>query len=78
MPLLKPQDVATLLSVSTITLEKWRRKGIGPRYLKLNRGAKCVIRYRPEAVDAYLAACERSTDVGDQQLPVAAPSEALG
>lgn len=42
-------EVATRLGVSRFTLRAWRRRGTGPRFLKLGR----AVRYRPEDVDAF-------------------------
>jgi len=44
-PLLKEADVANLINVCPATLEMWRSKRIGPRYIRLN-GCRAV-RYRP-------------------------------
>lgn len=49
-PLLRERQAAEWLGVSPRTLELWRRQGNGPRFVKLG-GA---VRYRPEALDAYL------------------------
>jgi hypothetical protein len=44
--------------VSARTLEDWRRQGLGPDFVTIS--AK-MVRYRPEAVDRWLAALERKT-----------------
>lgn len=44
--------------VSPRTLQRWRRDGEGPAYLKL--GGK-LVRYRQSALDAYLAAATRTS-----------------
>lgn len=49
--LLLPATVAVLLALTTKTLEQWRWRGIGPRFLKLGR----LVRYRRSDVDAWLA-----------------------
>ena len=41
--MLKPADAAERLSVSPLTLQKWRVTGGGPRYVKVGRG----VRYDP-------------------------------
>lgn len=43
IPMLKPEEVAEILNVSVRTLETWRYKGIGPKYLKISQ--RCI-RYR--------------------------------
>jgi phage terminase Nu1 subunit (DNA packaging protein) len=59
--LLTTEDLAALLGdVSVRTLEKWRRVGGGPDFVPLGRGR--VVRYRPQAVDRWLAAKERSNN----------------
>lgn len=50
-PLLHPKVVAHHLGVSTRTLEGWRYRGGGPRFVVL--GPRCI-RYRPEDVDAFI------------------------
>lgn len=35
-----------------MTLYKWRKRGVGPGYLKLDGG---MVRYPAEAVDEYMA-----------------------
>ena len=42
--------VAKHLGVATITLTKWRMKGIGPRYIKIGS----YVRYRPDDVRAWI------------------------
>lgn len=57
--LLTTEQVAELLGdVSKRTLEDWRRLGRGPDFVPFG---KTMIRYRPEAVDAWLRSRERST-----------------
>jgi hypothetical protein len=50
--LLTSREVATLLSVSVRSLERWRVAGIGPRFVRLNH----AIRYRQQDLDAHVAA----------------------
>lgn len=42
---LTTRQLAERLSMSTITLEVWRMKGIGPSYRKLGSSAKAHVRY---------------------------------
>lgn len=57
--LLTPEDVATLLGVEVKTLYNWRSAGVGPVALKVGK----YLRWRPEAVDAYLASLEPVSNV---------------
>jgi hypothetical protein len=52
--LLTTRQVAAILNVSIETVRKWRRRGIGPMFLKLDSGA---VRYRLEEVQKYLSDC---------------------
>ena len=55
--LLATGPAATRLGVCVQTLNAWRIRGIGPRYLKLG----AAVRYDPADLDAYLAACARTS-----------------
>ncbi len=65
-PLYDTQGAAAYLGgdkpLSERTLEKWRREGGGPPYVVI--GSKCV-RYRRSALEAFLAAGERSSTSHD-------------
>jgi len=52
MTLLTQREAALVLRLSERTLERWRVSGIGPRFVRLNHS----IRYRPEDLDAHVAA----------------------
>lgn len=52
MPNLNQQELAARWTLSPRTLEQWRWRGVGPRYLKL--GGRIV--YRLEDVEAFEAA----------------------
>lgn len=47
---LTTQEVADLLNVRRTTLEAWRSRGGGPKFMKLGR----VVRYRRRDVDQWL------------------------
>lgn len=47
----KPKDAAAYLAVTTTTLNNWRERGTGPRYVRLSNRA---VRYRPADVEAWL------------------------
>ena len=49
--LLTSEQVAGMLNVKVGTLQGWRARGVGPRYMRLNR----QIRYSLADVRAYLA-----------------------
>lgn len=52
--LLTPQQVADLLQVSTGTLENWRLKNHGPKFLKLGRQHRSPVRYRLQDVEDWM------------------------
>ena len=52
--LLPPDSVAALVSISIVTLTRWRRLGTGPRFVKVGRR----IVYRRGAVEAWLGSRE--------------------
>ena len=51
--LLTSQEAAGILRVSLQRLESWRRKGIGPAFIKINAR---TINYRSADIEAFLAA----------------------
>jgi len=64
--LLNETQVADQLAISPRTLQMWRYKGGGPRYLKIG----AAVRYRPEDVEDWLEQQVRvsSSDPGPQTL----------
>lgn len=52
--LFTPEQVAKLLSVSIRTLEDWRYKKKGPKYIRL-MGKQSGIRYPEDLLDDFLA-----------------------
>ena len=46
---LSDTEVADRLGVSPFTVRAWRRKGNGPRFMKMGR----AVRYRSEDVEAF-------------------------
>jgi hypothetical protein len=50
--LLRTDEAAHRLQLTTRTLELWRRRGVGPRYIRLNAR---TIRYRVEDLNGWLA-----------------------
>lgn len=53
--LMNQEQAAALLGLSPRTLEQWRLKGGGPAFVRMSH--RCV-RYRREALDAWLMARE--------------------
>jgi hypothetical protein len=51
--LITEQQVAALLLVTPDTLERWRREGRGPVYVKMGH----LVRYRLEDVENFVEAC---------------------
>jgi predicted DNA-binding transcriptional regulator AlpA len=49
--LLRERQVAEWLRVSPSCLRMWRHRDWGPKYIKIGRS----VRYRPEAVDEFIA-----------------------
>ncbi len=49
-PLLNEDEAAVFLNVDVKTLQYWRWKGGGPRFVKLGR----LVRYEISALDAYI------------------------
>ena len=56
-PLLKTHEAASRLALSHRTLEKLRRRGDGPLFVKIGR----AVRYRPSDLDRWLASMERTS-----------------
>lgn len=52
MELLKPHEVAKMLTVHPDTLRVWRRDGKGPAYVRIEGR----VLYMPQDVQAYIAA----------------------
>lgn len=50
-PLLSEDDTAKLLKVARRTLQDWRFRGIGPRFVRMGRR---TVRYRPQDVREYV------------------------
>jgi excisionase family DNA binding protein len=61
--LLTREEVAELLGISVITLDRWRKQGKGPLHIRLD--AARGVRYRRESLEAWLAQREgfRTTKV---------------
>ena len=52
--LLTTEDVAAYLGVAPATVIWWRSQKQGPAFVRLGRGKRAPIRYRPEALEAYI------------------------
>lgn len=57
---LTTEQLATHLSVSTVTLKLWRARARGPRFHKIGR----KVRYERADVDAWLASCAVGAPAG--------------
>jgi predicted DNA-binding transcriptional regulator AlpA len=53
--LLTTQQVAAILQFKEQSLANMRRRGTGPRFIKLGSSAKAQVRYPRLALDAWLA-----------------------
>jgi predicted DNA-binding transcriptional regulator AlpA len=63
--LLPPNDVSDVTGASTVTLARWRRQGIGPRFVKLGR----KVFYPRDALADWIKAREaRSTAEAKQRI----------
>ena len=62
--LLTPSQVAARLSVSLHTLQAWRSKCVGPKYVKLAGGVNASVRYRSDELEAWLARNPSPVDDG--------------
>ena len=68
-PLLREREVADLLGVSDYLLQKWRWKGIGPRWIRVGGPTGRAVRYRRRDIDEYLRenTVETSESRGSQE-----------
>ena len=53
--LMNTEDAATYLSLGKSTLDIWRGKGTGPRYVRLGDTEHSKVAYRREDLDRWLA-----------------------
>ena len=63
-PVLNTEAARQILGLKRGTLEKWRLRGCGPRFIKVGR----AVRYRPEDIDAWLSSRTRrsTSDLGPE------------
>jgi predicted DNA-binding transcriptional regulator AlpA len=63
--LLNERDVAELLALDVRTIQNWRQRGGGPRFVRLG-GA---VRYRPSDIEAFVEAGMRcsTSDTGEER-----------
>lgn len=62
--LVDSNTAARVLSVSVAVLEKWRARGVGPKWLRIHR----MIRYRASSLSQFMAQAEQG---GAQRGPAA-------
>lgn len=53
-------EAAAYLSLAKGTLDNWRNKGIGPKFIRLGHGKRGPVRYRKAVLDEWLKSRERS------------------
>lgn len=54
-------ELAAILRTSPRTIQGWRVRGGGPRFVKLSRGQRSPVRYRLNDVHAWLEAQTRTS-----------------
>jgi hypothetical protein len=59
--LLTTEEVAVWLCVAPATVVWWRSQKQGPSWIRLGRGRRAPIRYRPEALDEYVTQMESAS-----------------
>lgn len=64
--LLEAHEVSSILGIKKETLRSWRRREIGPPYIKILK----TIRYREEDLYAYLKECRRNVKGCTIKLPL--------
>ncbi len=57
MELLKEKEASAVLNVSQKTLQAWRYRGGGPKFVKVGR----AVRYSQDELNAYIQAHERTS-----------------
>ena len=71
--LLSNEQTAAILGVKPNTLEIWRCKGKGPRFIKLGQSKQAGVCYDPADIDAWKAARKfASTSAATVQYPATA------
>lgn len=55
-PLMTPDEAALYINVPKTTLRSWRRRGVGPAFIRISAR---LLRYSPEDLDAYLLSIGR-------------------
>jgi predicted DNA-binding transcriptional regulator AlpA len=53
--LLRERDAADYLNVTEYALQKWRYRGIGPRFVRLGRRTGGAIRYKISDLNEWIA-----------------------
>ena len=71
--LLNNEAAASALGVTPATLRFWRRKGKGPRFIKLGQSKQAGVCYDPADIEAWKAARKfASTSAATVQYPATA------
>lgn len=51
--MLNEREAAKVLGVTPIIMQRWRQKGMGPRYIKYGETQQARIRYQRSDLEAY-------------------------
>lgn len=64
--LLHQKEVKEILNLADSTLEQWRLKGVGPKFVKLGR----AVRYRMSDIQTYISSLQgfQNTTEADTKL----------
>jgi hypothetical protein len=57
----RPAEAARVVRLSTKTLANMRAKGGGPVFVRLGRGKRSRIAYRPSDLEAWILECRRAS-----------------
>lgn len=63
MELVKDKSAAEYLGVTTATLRRWRKEGVGPKWFNLGNR---LIRYRTDDLKTFLESCSVNTNDADK------------
>lgn len=61
LELLLEAEAAEIMRSSPRTLQNWRARGEGPRFVKMGRGARSKVCYRRADIDAWIEAGLRAS-----------------
>lgn len=61
LELLLESEAAEIMRSSPRTLQSWRARGEGPKFIKLGRGIRAKVAYRRADIDAWIEAGLRAS-----------------